>query len=306
MSIGWVAGTARARAMTARRLGREGARRLAMSGSMAAALQTLASGPYAGRVHEHDSLEAAQRGAVAAALWNCRVLAGWVPRDGVTMLRVLAGAVEAANVVDHVRHLAGADVPAPLPLGALATSWSRMAVATSVEDVRRTLGASPWGDPGSTNAAEIATALRLSLADRVVAAVPDARTWASGSVALLLARNMAQHTPLSPTAIRSAGRVLGSAAAGATTIEGLRAALPTTARWALDDVTDLAELWRAEGRWWARVDEEATRLTRGAAPGPAVLLGAVTMLAVDAWRVRAALEVAARGPLAMEVFDEVA
>jgi hypothetical protein len=45
---------------------------------------------------------------------------------------------------------------------------------------------------------------------------------------------------------------------------------------------------------------------RTAAFGDAAVLGAVGVLAVDGWRVRAALEAATRGGQAPEVFDAVA
>jgi hypothetical protein len=45
---------------------------------------------------------------------------------------------------------------------------------------------------------------------------------------------------------------------------------------------------------------------RHAGTGRGVLVGAVALLAVDAWRVRAALEVAARGGGPTEALDAVA
>ncbi|WP_298460824.1 hypothetical protein [uncultured Cellulomonas sp.] len=306
MSIGWVAGASRARAMTTRRVGREGARALAAGPSLDAAVRTLAHGPYAGTVHEGATLADAQRGAVATALWNCRVLAGWVPRDGVAVLRVLAGTVEAINVVDHVRRLAGATTPPALHLGALSTSWPRVAATTTADGVRQALTASPWGDPGGTTAAEIDAALRVSLADRVLAAAPDAGPWAAGAVALLVAREAAHGRRPGPGARQPVARVLGRPALHAGSVEELAAVVPSSARWALAGVTGPEDLWRAEARWWSRVDDDGSRLVRRTTAGPAVLLGTVAMLAADAWRVRAALEVADRGPTALGVLDEVA
>ena len=307
MSVGWVAGSVRARAMTRRRLGRVATRNLAASTSVDAALAVLVRTPYGHDVRPGQSLAEAQRAVVETVLWNLRVLAGWAPRQGAAMLRVLVGAVEAANVEDHLRRLAGAEPPAPYRLGGLATAWPRLAATTSPGELRRVLAASPWGDPGGESPREIALAMRTSLADRVMAAVPAAASWASGSTALLVAREVVRERRELPERARiAASRVVGPAAVSAATLPELVAALPISARWALADVTQPGELWQAEARWWTRVERDGFELARSAAAGPEVLVGAVAMLAADAWRVRAALEVAARGGAPLEVFDAVA
>jgi hypothetical protein len=71
-------------------------------------------------------------------------------------------------------------------------------------------------------------------------------------------------------------------------------------------VTGPADLWAAEARWWRAVEHDSEDLVRSPRPGPAVLVGAVGLLAADAWRVRAALEAAARGGVGAEVFRAVA
>ena len=53
--------------------------------------------------------------------------------------------------------------------------------------------------------------------------------------------------------------------------------------------------WRAEARWRRRVEEDGLRLLRTSGLDRGAVLGAVTVLACDAWRVQAALEIAARG-----------
>ena len=73
----------------------------------------------------------------------------------------------------------------------------------------------------------------------------------------------------------------------------------------LDGVGEPGDLWRAEAALRARVEEDAFRLLRSGLPGPDVAVGAVTVLAVDAWRVRAALAAAASGG-GSEVLDAVA
>ena len=149
--------------------------------------------------------------------------------------------------------------------------------------------------------------MRLSLADRAIAVAPPAAPWAAGAVALLLARGIAlEHPELTAGARLSAARVVGPAATAATTLPDLVASLSRTASWALTGVAEGTDLWRAECRWWGRVESEAFALTRSPRAGPSVVLGAVALMAVDAWRVRAALEVAARADASPEDLDAVA
>lgn len=307
MSAGWVAAGVRARAMSRRRLGRAGAAGLVAEPGVDAAVSALALTTYGSRVRPGQSLLEAQRAVVDTAVWNLRVLAGWTPREGATMLRALLAPVEAANVRDHLLHLAGGATPEPYRLGGLSTAWPRVRRDTSAADVRRTLTASPWGDPGGVAPREIDLALRATAADRVMALVPAAGRWAAGATALLVAREAFIGRQDLPHAARvAAARVLGSAALQARTLSGYREALPTTAGWALADVDEPADLWRAEVRWWGRVERDAAALVRSPRPGSDVVVGAVGLLSVDAWRVRAALEVAARGGAPPEVLDAVA
>ena len=307
MSAGWVAASVRARAMTRRRLGRVEVLRLGASPSVEAAVSSLALTTYGSQVRPDLSLLDAQRAVVNTVAWNIRVLAGWTPREGVAMLRALIAPLEVANVRDHLLRLAGADPPEPLRLGGLTTAWARVQRTTSVADVRSTLTASLWGDPGGTAPREIDLAMRTTASDRVVAAVPAAGGWASGATALLVAREVfLRGGRLPPAAHLAASRVVGTAALSANTLTEYRAALPTSARWALTDVEDPADLWRAEARWWARVDRDAGSLVRRTQTGSDVVVGAIAMMAVDAWRVCGALEVAARGGASPEVLDAMA
>lgn len=223
------------------------------------------------------------------------------------MLRDLVGAVEIANVEDHLARLSGVQAPPPYRLGALGTAWNRVVETTSVDEARRVLGASPWGDPGASTPREISLAMRATLADRTVAAVPAAAAWAAGATALLVAREVVlQHHELPVAARIAASRVVGPVAVSSGTLSALTAALASSARWALADIEAPSDLWRAEARWWTYVERDALSLTRAAVPGPQVLIGAVAMMAADAWRIRAALELAARGGGPLEAFDEVA
>lgn len=307
MSAGWIAGSVRARAMTRRRLGRVAARRLAAGPTIDAALTSLVQSPYGHDVRSGQTLAEAQRAVAATVVWNVRVLAGWAPREGVAMLRVLLGAVEAANVAEHVRRMSGADTPPPFRLGLLGTAWVRVATTIRPDEVRRVLATSPWGDPGGETLRDITCGLRLSLADRVIAAVPQAAPWAVRSAALLVARELfVDREDLPGHARVPAARVLGSKALTAPTLPDFVAALPLNARATFDGVTDPDQLWQADARWWAQVERDALVLARHPAPGPEVLIGSVALMATDAWRVRGALELAMRGGMPLEAFDAVA
>ncbi len=61
VSVKWVAGSVRARALAHRRLGRGGVRALATSGSLAAAVESLAGSPYGRDVRPDSPLARAQR-----------------------------------------------------------------------------------------------------------------------------------------------------------------------------------------------------------------------------------------------------
>ena len=126
----------------------------------------------------------------------------------------------------------------------------------------------------------------------------SAGPWAAGAAALLVAREVVRRADGGRPTRRcgSRRRLLGSAWArgrdGAG--PGRRAAgrRPVGARAAS---TTPADLWRAEAAWWRRVERDGFALLRRPLTSSAPVIGCVAVLAADAWRVRAALEVAARG-----------
>lgn len=311
MTAGWVAVSVRAQAMTSRRCGRDGAARLAATGSVEAAVEMLSASTYGHDVHPGQDLATAQRAVVQTVVWNLRVLAGWSPREGVTLLRALVAWLEIANTLDQIEALQGREVPAHYRLGGLGTAWSRLREASDVAGLRSVLTASPWGDPGGDSPRAIGLSMQAAAADRLVAVVPEVTALAGGGVALLLARQLGSadpQVPAPPAAFRaSAARVVGRSAVTANNFVDLAEALPGNSRWAVAEVAGNGELWRAEARWWRRVDHDGMALVRRSTPGRAVLVGSVAVLAADAWRVRAALERAARGGgPGEEDFDAVA
>lgn len=303
MSAGWSAACVRARALLRRRLGTRGARRLAVSTSLAEALHTLAASPYGREVRAGQSLADAERAVSAVVLWHLRVLAGWQPQAGAEMVRVLAGWFEVTNVVDGIRERA----QVPYRLGALAVAWPRLQAAETREELRRVLAVSPWGDPGASSPFAITVGMQLGWAARVAARVPQARSWAAGGAALLVARERYQQQRRLPETVgRRAAVLLGTAWTDAATLAVFTSRLSGAARWPLEGVRDPGELWHAETRWWRQVEQDAWALVRRPGFGPDPVVGCVALLGVDARRVQAALELAARGGGPVEVFDAVA
>ena len=128
--------------------------------------------------------------------------------------------------------------------------------------------------------------------------------WAVAGTALLLARErfVSDREAAEPVR-RRAERLLGSRAMAARSWDAYLAALPRQARGALADLRAPRDLWLAENRWWNRVERDGFALLRGTGFGLDALVGCVALLAVDAHRVQAALEIAARGGRELEAFD---
>lgn len=310
MTAGWVAGSVRAAAMARRRMGLTAARDLAACPSLTYAVEILSHSPYGREVSPGDGLAAAERGVAATALWNLRVLAGWLPAEGAAMVRLLAAWFEIANIDEHLCGFTAdpraAGVP-PFRLGSLATAWPRLAKTTSPAELRASLAASAWGDPGDESARALSLWLRVSWATRVYSGVSSARPWAAGAVALLAARErFAAVHPVTGAASQIIGRLLGDDWDRTAGLTDFARRLPPPARWALDGVTSSADLWLAEARWWARVRRDGTTLVTRPGYDRQRPLGAVALLAADAWLVRAALEIAARGGAHLEVWDALA
>jgi hypothetical protein len=304
VSAGWIAGSVRARLLLGRRVGREGALRLAAAGTLAEAIALLSATPYGARREIGPGLVEAERAVAAMTLLHLRVLAGWLPPGAAQLMRALGGWFEIASIEDRLAFLLGGELREPFALGSLALGWSAAGRAQSPGELRAALAASAWGDPGGEEPEQVQLALRLAWARRLLAEVPDAHEWVCGALALLLAREslLAGRRPALPVdlALR-----LGSGWERAATVPAMAAALPREAAWALDLTGETDDLWRAEARWWARVERDAEQMVRVYREGRHVVVGAVALLAADAHRVLAALAVAARGGLAdaREVLD---
>jgi len=303
MAAAWVAGSVRARLLLQHRAGPETALLVAQAGSLENAVGLLSTTDLVAERHG-ATLEAAQRAVAASLALRIRLLAAWLPREGVAAIRALAAWFELANIEDRLAYLAGAELRSPYELGMLSSVWARASEAQSGDELRRLLAASSWGDPGSDDRDDVHLALRLAWARRVSTQVPVARAWAAGAVALVLAGELfVAERPVDDDLVRRVR--LGGSWAGAASIAELREDLPRVAAWSLDGVEDPVDLWRAELAWWRRVAADAELLTRTSLGGSAVAIGAVALLAVDAMLLTVALAAAAQGgrTAAREVFD---
>lgn len=308
MSAGWVAGSVRARVLAGRRLGAGECRRVATCGSLTDAIATLETTAYrvapqiggSERSDPRQQLDAAQHAIAAGLLWDLRVLAGWLPQGGASLMRVLAGWFEIANVTQRLRELDSGQTGPYFELGALATAWPQLRCSPNPAAMRAVLAASVWRDPGGDTAAAIEIGLRARWAQRVGSLGEPARTWAAAAVALLIAGERGRSA--NPVLASVASAMLGPAAATATVGE-LAAALPGRLAWVLGPGTSASDLWRSEAGWWARVERDGNGLVAGPGFDDKPVIGVAAVLAADARRLCSALEIAARGGADIEVFD---
>ena len=297
MSAGWVAGTVRARALLSCAIGAAATSRLAGRSSFAAAAADLTDTAYQRFLPENATPDQAERAVEDTALWNLRVLAGWLPRPGAAVLRVVAADFEIRNIADKLRGLAGEPTAATYRLGALGTAWSRASAATSFAELRSAVSASSWGRCETDTPADLVADLRLSGAARLAALHTATRPWGTAAAALTVARQrFLIGRPLAPATRIRATHMLGAAPVDAEDWKAFTALLPTpTAGWVMDGIGDPARLWVAEERWWARVESDARALAHAPGFGMESALGCAVVLLADARAVRGALSAAARG-----------
>lgn len=305
MTAGWVAGTVRARALLTCAIGAVATRRLAERPTLAAAAADLTGTAYQRLLPENASPIQAERAVEDTALWNLRVLAGWLPPGGAAVLRVAAADFEIRNVADRLRALAGEPVADPYRLGALGTAWSRACTSTSLSELRAAIGASSWGRSDADTPADLVADLRLSGAVRLAALHTATRPWGVAAAALAVAR---QHfliaRPLTAAARARAAHLLGAAAVEADDWNTFSTLLPKpTAGWVMDGIGGPAQLWVAEERWWVRVESDAQALAHAPGFGMEPALGCAVVLLADARAVRGALSAAARGGLGRQGGD---
>ena len=303
MGAGWVAGSVRARQLARHRLGIDRARAV-----IAQRARGLSDSAYADALARTTTVEEAQHAVWATALWDLRVLAGWLPPAGVAAMRTFAAYFEIDNIESQLVRLAGGEPQPVFDLGLLATAWPRVRDATSAHELRGALRRSAWRDPESDDRAHILSSLRLEWARRLEE-IRGAAPWGAGAAALVLARRRASTIENLDADLTRRASQLGRDALHATSVRELVDALPDAARWVFDDVDvadlDLEGLWRAEATWWRRVDRDGERLLRRVQPGIDVVVGAVARRLADAWRTAAALDLATRTEASSEDLADV-
>jgi hypothetical protein len=308
MKADWVAASVRARSMAQRRAGAGTSRAIAAQPTLESGLALLRESGYGQRLGGARGLVAAERAIQADVLWQLRVLAGWLPASGTALARAAAGTYEIENIVALAHTLAGgAPAPGFYALGALATAWPRLRTAGSSEELATILRASAWGDVGTPEPGPLRDALTVAWARRLAASATAARPWC-GAACVLMAARMVLVDTASPSAqvLHLLRPVLGRSWEAASGIAGFTAALPPSLQGVVLGVESPTDLWRAEARAHAAVESDGFRLLRGSRPGPDVVLGAIAVLSLDAWRVRAALAAAAAGAGSSEVLDAAA
>jgi hypothetical protein len=249
------------------------------------------------------TLRDAQHAVSAATLRYLRFIAGWLPPAGDVFAHDLAGWWELANIEALLASFGGTPAPRPYLLNTLGSAWPRVGAARSVPELRATLRTSAWGDPGTSAHDEILTALRMRLAERVARHSERARRWAAARALIVLAaRRFADGRRPRAAAVQSL-HALGVAWDDPGSLGALARQQRGSLGWVLDGVVTPRDLWRAEARWWRRVEQESGQAMRGALADGDVVLGAVGLLGADAWRTKAALALAARGGGPVESFD---
>jgi hypothetical protein len=308
MRADWVAATVRARALAHGRVGASGSHQIAARRGLPGALAALSGSVYGTRVLGVPDLAAAERATHDAVLWQLRVLAGWVPATESRLCRAAAGGYERDNIVDLAGHLHdGRPVPGAYSLGTLGTAWSRVGTTTSIQELTAALRHSPWGDVGAAGTTALRDVLTLVWLRRLADVAPPARSWVQLVGGLMAARivlvDRAQPSPRLRQLLRP---VIGTGWEAAGDLDTLRGTLPHTVQRVLRGLDGPEQLWRAEAQVHAVVETDGFRLLHTALPGPDVVLGAIAVLAMDAWRVRAALAAACLGAGSSEVLDAVA
>jgi hypothetical protein len=276
MSGAWIAGNVRARGLAAADLS-DVADRVARSAGLQTACSVLGPTKWGHHLDEVATVEAAQRKIFETLLWQLRILAGWLPSDGVEAIRSCVMWFEIRNVEDRLAYFAGARAEPPYQLGRLGIISRRLGGTGNAGDVRHLMRMSAWGDPRGDDVYAIRIWMRRTWYRRARVAAPELRPWADAAASLFANRER--------LAQRSGGR----------TVVPITPLLPPAWSWATAVRSSGQDLWHAEERWWAQVREEGLRMLHSSigTQGPAV--GAVAMLASSAHRIATALEIAAGG-----------
>ncbi len=307
MSAGWVAPMTRGRALLERTIGVDGAQRLAAVESWPAARARLAPTVYGIELASDANRVQARHAAATAAMWQLRVLAGWLPPGSSGLARLAAGPIEIANIEQHLAWLTLGTTAYPVPLGSLGTAWPGAAATTSPDALRGHLARSSWGDPGGSEPITLAVGLRVGWLRRLTRQLPVARDIALGGLAILIARErFSFQREIAPITSREIDHLVGNGWRRAETLTQLAERLPRAASWALSGIVSPEDLWHAELAWLGRTERDARGLAATRRFGRNEFSAVMALLMVDLSRVQSAIEVAGRTPVPAEVFDDVA
>jgi hypothetical protein len=274
MSAGWIAGDVRARGLAAAEA-IDVASSVAETPGLEPAVAVLGQTRWIRDTGSATSVETAERAVFETLIWQLRVLAGWLPSEGVEVVRSCVAWFEIRNIEDRLAYFAGASAAPPYELGRLGLISKSLGGTSNAEDIRRLMVASAWGDPGGEDAYAIRMWLRHRWHRRARDASPELRIWADAAAWLFALRE------------RFAGR------AGADLIASKPPSLPSAWRWVTAATWSPGDMWRAEERWWAQVRQEGLQLLHERVGGRGPALGAITTLAASARRIATALEIAA-------------
>ena len=291
----WVAVSVRARAMAQQRVGAGGANRIAASGSLGNALTLLAPSIYGQRFATASSLIGYQHDISATILWQLRVLAGWIPAGGGGLTRAAAAGFELRNIAQCAQQIISHSAPETrFDLGTLGTAAAQFQAATMMTELEQILRRSSWGDAGHPQTiGALVDTLTISWLRRLAATAPASRDWAQYATVLVAARTVLVdgHKP-ERRLVELTRPFIGTEWSHATNLTVFSKALPRSCSAIIEGVTSPDELWRAEARLGVIIEADAMRLLRDPLPGPDIVLGALAVLAVDAWRLRAAIALA--------------
>ena len=307
MTVGWIAASMRGRAVLRAGPGFETARAIAAAPTWDAARELLSHTVAGPQLSPGADRTQARWAASAATMWQLRVLAGWVPSASARVVRAAAGPFEIANIEGHLAMLEGGAGADPLALGSLGAAWPRLATTPSPGALRESLRRSVWGDPGGTDRISVAVGLRVAWLRRVRHLDPGTRSWATGALAVLVARErFTFDREISPVTARQIDTCLGRRWQRAGTLVDLVDVLPALARWPLVDIDAPTDVWHAERAVTARIASESRdRIERGRGDR-ITTVSILALLLVGLWRLRAAIDLAGRGDAGEEVFDAVA
>lgn len=214
----------------------------------------------------------AQRAVLSALLWRLRVLAGWLPGEGVEMVRALAAWFEIANIEDRLAQIQGSPAVGPFALGTLGVVTRRLGGAATVDDVRTLLSGSYWGDPGPGDALSVRWRLRRRWLRWITISAPEALPLAAAAAALYRARE------------RTSGRG-GDGSPTTWTVRSPRG-------WEGVDSAeiDAERLWDLEAGWWRELEGRSRHLMRRGVGARETVVGAIGVLTTVSQRVNSAFE----------------